>query len=142
MTNVESTIDMLKKILMSEEEYWIVARKETAREYGHTVRLKDLILFIAIPHETPRNLKYEELTVAEVEKLDRAYIEQNIPINSSYPPFQRGITLYDVYEGYPIRGALARQMLIEALALHSDEIYDYKNLIEKLEAQSVGNRTA
>ena len=116
-------IDFIKEILMSTAEYWIVAKKT---EYK---RDKDQIVFIAIPKDIKRGLKYEEITLQEVEKLHWACIEQNIFINTDYPPFQQYITFGDMYKGYPIEHK-TKEFLLKALDLKSNELYEYKALIE------------
>lgn len=122
-------IEFIKEILMSTAEYWIVAKRTEYREYFETKRGKDQIVFIAIPKEIKRGLKYEEITLQEVEKLHRAYIEQNIFINTDYPPFQQYITFRDMYKGYPIEYKI-KDFMLKALELKSNELYEYKALIE------------
>ena len=122
-------IEFIKEILMSTAEYWIVAKKTEYREYFETKRGKDQIVFIAIPKEIKRGLKYEEITLQEVEKLHNAYIEHNIFINTDYPPFQQYITFRDMYKGYPIEYKI-KDFMLKALELKSNELYEYKALIE------------
>lgn len=122
-------IDFIKEILMSTAEYWIVAKKTEYREYFETKRGKDQIVFIAIPKNIKRGLKYEEITLQEVEKLHSAYIEQNIYINTDFPPFQQFLTFSDMYKGYPIEYKI-KEFLLKALDLKSDKLYEYKTLIE------------
>lgn len=123
-------IDFIKEILTSTAEYWIVAKKTEYREHFETKEgCKDLIVFIAIPKDIKRGLKYEEITLQEVEKLHSAYIEQNIFINTDFPPFQRGVTFSDMYKGYPIEYKI-KEFLLKALDLKSDKLYEYKTLIE------------
>ena len=122
-------IDFIKEILMSTAEYWIVAKETEYREYFETKRGKDQIVFIAIPKDIKRGLKYEEITLQEVEKLHNAYIEQNIFVNTDFAPFQQYITFRDMYKGYPIEYKV-KEFLLKALDLKSDELYKYKALIE------------
>ena len=122
-------IDFIKEILMSTAEYWIVAKETEYREYFETKRGKDQIVFIAIPKDIKRGLKYEEITLQEVEKLHNAYIEKNIFINSHCSPFQQYITFRDMYKGYPIEYKI-KEFMLKALDLKSDELYEYKELIE------------
>ena len=122
-------IDFIKEILMSTAEFWIVAKKTEYIEYFETKRDKDQIVFIAIPKDIKRGLKYEEITLQEVEKLHWACIEQNIFINTDYPPFQQYITFGDMYKGYPIEHK-TKEFLLKALDLKSNELYEYKALIE------------
>ena len=113
---------------MSTAEYWIVARKTEANEYGRLVRKEDQIIFIAIPKDIKRGLKYEEITLQEVEKLHRSYVDQNIFINCDYPPFQNYISFHDIYKGYPIEHKI-KEFMLKALELKSNELYKYKDLI-------------
>jgi hypothetical protein len=129
-------IDFLKQVLMSEDTYWIVAEENWTRCYGEMKRTNDHIMLIAIPYNIRRGLKHEEILLTDLEQLQRAEITCNISINVDYPPFQSGFSLRDVYEGYPITSEI-KQFLVDALALKSDSIYDYKNLIEQTEKQSV-----
>ena len=122
-------IDFIKEILMSTAEYWIVAKKTEYREDFEMKRGKDQIIFIAIPKDIKRGLKYEEITLQEVEKLHNAYIEQNIFLNTDYPPFQQYITFRDMYKGYPVEYKI-KEFMLKALDLKSSELYDYKALIE------------
>ena len=122
-------IDFIKEILMSTAEYWIVAKKTEYRDCFETKRGKDQIVFISIPKDIKRGLKYEEITLQEVEKLHNAYIEQNIFLNTDYPPFQQYITFRDMYKGYPVEYKI-KEFVLKALDLKSDELYEYKVLIE------------
>ena len=129
-------VDFLKEVLMSDAEYWIVAQKVTGQEYGREKRYKDHILFITIPKGIKRGLKYEEVTLMELEKLKSAYCEQNIYVNTDYPPFQNYVSFYDIYKGFPVTHKI-RQFMLDALALGSDEIYKYKELIQVTDAVEV-----
>lgn len=129
-------VDFLKEVLMSDAEYWIVAKEVTGSEYGRTKRYKDHIMFISIPKEIKRGLKYEEITLQELEKLNRSYCEQNIYINTDYPPFQLYGTFSDIYRGFPITHKI-RDFMLQALALGSDEIWEYKKLIQVPDAVEV-----
>lgn len=122
-------IDFIKEILMSTAEYWIVAKETEYRDCFETKRGKDQIVFISIPKDIKRGLKYEEITLQEVEKLHNAYIEQNIFLNTDYPPFQQYITFRDMYKGYPVEYKI-KEFVSKALDLKSDELYEYKVLIE------------
>lgn len=122
-------IDFIKEILMSTAEYWIVAKKTEYRDCFETKRGKDQIVFISIPKDIKRGLKYEEITLQEVEKLHNAYIEQNIFLNTDYPPFQQFITFRDMYKGYSVEYKI-KEFVLKALDLKSDELYEYKVLIE------------
>lgn len=113
-------IDFIKEVLMSRSEYWVVARK---------VNNYDQIILIVIPKDIKRGLNYEEITLQDVEKLHGSYIEQNVFINTDYPPFQQNISFSDMYKGYPINSKI-KEFMIKALELKSDNIYQYKALIE------------
>lgn len=121
-------IEFIKKILMSTSEYWIVAKKITVSNMGRSERIEDDIIFIAIPQGIKRGLKYEEITLQEMEKFQRVYIEQNIYINRDYAPFQTGQGFYNIYDGFPIKEN-QKEFLIKALELKSNELRDYKSLI-------------
>lgn len=122
-------IDFIKKVLMSTAEYWIVAK---ARRYSEGLTIKrdtDDIMLIAIPKDIKRGLRYEEITLQEVEKLSCSYVEQNISINSDYSPFQNFIQFNGIYSGYPVEYNV-KEFMIKALQLKSNDIHDYKDLIE------------
>lgn len=121
-------IDFLKEILMSESEYWIVAMKRGALDLGEFKRIDDEILFISIPVNIRRGLKYEEITLMELEKLKDSNCNQNIYLTNDYPPFQIGQTFYEIYKGYPVKKDI-KQFVIKALAIKSTDICDYKELI-------------
>ena len=122
-------VDFLKEVLMTDAEYWVVAQETTARKYWESVRGKDHIMFIAIPKGIKRGLKYEEVTLQELEKLRNSYCEQNIYINTDYPPFQQYVSFYNFYAGFPVTHKI-KQFLLDALALGSDKIWEYKGLIQ------------
>ena len=121
-------IDFLKEVLMSKSEYWIVAKKVEYNDMGRNKRAKDHIMFIAIPKETRRGLTYEEITLKDIEALNRSYVEQNVFINVNYPPFQNYISFSDIYKGYPIDSKI-NDFFRAAMDLHSDELFHYKELI-------------
>lgn len=134
--NKMKNVDFLKEVLMSDAEYWVVAQEVTAQEYGKSVRRKDHIMFIAIPKGIKRGLKYEEITLQELEKLKNSYCEQNIYINTDYPPFQSYVSFYHIYRGFPVTNKI-KQFMLDALALGSDEIWKYKELIQAPDAVEV-----
>lgn len=124
-------IDFLKEVLMSDAEYWIVAKEVTVAEFGKSVRKNDHIMFITIPNGIKRGIKYEEITLQELDKLKNSYCEQNIYINTDYPPFQQNVSFYDIYKGFPVTHKI-HQFMFDALSLASDEIYKYKELIQEI----------
>jgi hypothetical protein len=129
-------VDFLKEVLMSDAEYWVVAQKVIGQEYGREKRYKDHIIFIAIPKGIKRGLKYEEVTLQELEKLRSSHCEQNIYINTDYPPFQNYVSFYELYKGFPVTHMI-KQFMLDALALGSDEIYNYKELIKVPDAVEI-----
>lgn len=120
-------IDFLKEILMSEWEYWVVARMQYVNEYGKMKRIDDDILIIAIPYNVRRGLAYENIMLTDLEKLSRVELN-NIFITRNFPPFQQGVTMYDIYVGYPIKKNI-HEFMVNALSLKTKNIYDYKALL-------------
>lgn len=122
-------INFIKEVLMSKAEYWIVAKETSYREGFTTKRGTDHILFIAIPKGIRRGLTHEEITLQDVEKLNNSYVDQNIFINTDYPPFQDFTSFKEIYRGYPVEHDI-KNFVIKALELKSDDIYKYKDLIK------------
>lgn len=122
-------INFLKEILMSTECYWVVAKKNEVSHFSRVERADDSIIFIAIPHDIERGLPYEEITLKALENLQRLYCDQNIFINGNYSPFQTGQTFYNIYKGFPVSNP--KEFLIQALALQSSELWDYKKLLDQ-----------
>lgn len=123
MTN----LNFLKAILMSTDEYWVVAKKN---EYHNVVdrgrRDKDSVILTVIPYSLNRGVPESEILLCEIEKLRSSELI-NIHINESYAPFQHGMSFYDIYTGYPIKGDV-KEFLIKALELKSNSIHDYEAL--------------
>ena len=90
--------EFLTRILQENTTYWIVAKMNTDRDDN---RRDDSILFVAIPNDTRRNVKLEEITFLELDNLARRCVE-NIFLNERYGPFQYQVTLYDAYDGFPV----------------------------------------
>jgi hypothetical protein len=122
-------VNFLKEVLMSDAEYWIVEKRVEVINSGRTDRVDVDIIFIAIPRNIERNLKYEEITLQELEKLENSLCEQNIFMTNDFTPFQIGVRFYNLYSGYPITKNI-NKFLIDALNLKSENIWDYKKLIE------------
>lgn len=120
-------LSFYKKVLTSDDEYWIISESHSD---SHNNRQDDHIYLIVIPATIRRNIKYEEITLSELEEFQRSYMEGNIPLSQSYPPFQRGISFYNVYEGFPITKNV-REVMIEALKLKSNSLWDYKKIIDE-----------
>lgn len=121
-------IRFLKEVLMSEEEYWIVARKNYASQYGEMKQTSDDVLIITIPYEIRRGLAPENILLSDAEKLQSIELP-NIFVSNEYPPFQRGITMYNIYNGYPIKDNI-KEFMMKALALGSKDLYDYAELLK------------
>jgi hypothetical protein len=132
-------IDFLKQILTSGCEYWIAAKKEYANQYGDMKRGPDSIWLIAVPIEENLHVpqKEDEILLKDVERL-RSLPLHNIAITENYPPFQHGQTLYDFYTGYPIKENI-KEVIIKALQLKSNNIYEYKELVEPAKTEELTN---
>jgi hypothetical protein len=128
---------------MSDVEYWIVAKMDYINRYGSTERCDDQIIFISIPQGIRRGLKREEIFLTDLEKLGGSYIDCNIYLNQDYPPFQRGQTLSDVYIGFPVEFVRekTKQFMIDILTINSRSIYDYYELIKKLNSEQKDERS-
>lgn len=123
-------LDFLKKILTTEHEYWIVAKRTSFNDCGRFKRGNDHILIITIPTSVRRGLKSEEILLDDVYKLFNSSIDQNIFLDNDYPPFQRSISWYDVYTGFPITKKI-KEFTIEAMLLGSNDIYEYKKILDE-----------
>lgn len=119
--------DFLAELLTKNVYYWLIAKEQ----YGRSERLKDQILIIALPLEFVRERKREDIKLVELEAFLTAPLLTNIFISEPYPPFQIGIDLYGAYQGFPLDGIDFRGFMLDALELHSANLYDYKPLIEK-----------
>jgi hypothetical protein len=120
-------IDFLKDIITTEHEYWVIAKRNTAQEYGRSVRIKDSIYLIDIPYDLKRGVPEDEILLKDLETIRSSCFDQNISISEPYAPFQRCMCFYDVYKGFPILGDV-KKFLIKALELGSDEIYNYHEM--------------
>lgn len=129
-------IDFLKEVLTTEYEYWVVAKEEHKYEYSKSVRDKDSILFIAIPNNVRRGLKYEEITLKDIEVLNRSDADQNIYLSEDYSPFQRHIKFSGFYRGYPVKSDY-KNALKELLELKADSIYEYDEFLKNRENQAM-----
>lgn len=123
-------LDFLKQILMSNTHYWIVAQQNYASINGRYERTEDSIWFISIDYNIQLNKKYEEITLSDIEKLNRSDV-QNISLSEDYPPFQIGISMRRIYKGWPIPEEKSiKQVMVEAVNLKSKDFWDYKSLTE------------
>jgi hypothetical protein len=126
-----NNLDFLKKILMSDTHYWIVARQEHYSEYGSYKRGADSIWFVSIDYNIQLNKKYEEITLADIEKLQSSHVS-NIALSEDYPPFQVGISMYNIYKGFPIPEVKGiKQVMMDAVNLKSKDFYEYESVIKK-----------
>lgn len=126
-------LDFLKAVLMSDAEYWIVAKRN---EYPNSRSEPDSIILISFPYTIKTGMKYEDIKLSDIEGLSRVSLDMNIFINKPYAPFQRYTSFYNIYKGYPVKKNI-KQFMIDALALNSDSIYDYKELLEKEDTEKL-----
>lgn len=121
-------LNFLKKLITTDNDYWIVAMKN---EDGRGERYKDSIMFISLPYGRKIYSNEKEILLSDIEELRRSCVN-NIFLNESYPPFQIGQDLYNVYIGFPVEfdGRDAKQVLIEALNVNSTSIADYREIAE------------
>lgn len=125
-------LDVIKQILMSEAEYWLIAKKNYVMRYHELERIEDQIYFVSFPETIPRGLKYEEIKLKHVEQLYNTEIECNIMLSEPYvQPFQVGITLRDVWKAIPVE-AEAREFLTAALNKPNGDIYYYESLYHQI----------
>lgn len=124
-------IDFYKQILKSKDEYWIVAKRTSYREYMETKIGKDDILFIAIPKLVPRGIAYSDILLANIEELEKTEIRENVYLSADYPPFQTNQTFYEIYQGFPV-SEKTREFFNEAVKFQSNELYEYKKLYENI----------
>ena len=117
-------VDFLKKVLMSEAEYWVVAKRD---EYSK-VKIPDYICLICVPSEIKTGLKYEEITLKALEDLSRSEYP-NIYLNTGCPPFQKYQRFGKLFEGFPVEKNI-KEFLSKALLLESDELYEYEKLLK------------
>lgn len=132
-----NNLDFLKAVLMSDAKYWIVAkRNEYLNSRSEPDSEPDSIILISFPYTIKTGMKYEDIKLSDIEGLSRVSLDMNIFINKPYAPFQRYTSLYDIYKGYPVKKNI-KQFMIDALALNSDSIYDYKELLEKEDTEKL-----
>lgn len=122
-------IDFLVEVLQSKYEYWVVAKKNEYRQFMEFKRGKDNIILTAIPLDIPREKKRDKILLSELENLNNINMP-NIFLNDDCPPFQLGITLRNIYMGFPIKSNV-KKIMIKLLKLDSNDIYDYKKIIEE-----------
>jgi len=124
-------INFLKKVLMSNADYWVVAKRNSYRNFAKWKQGEDSIMLVSFPG-IEVNLKYEEITLKHIEDLYKAKLDFNIFLNEDYPPFQFGQSLYDVYDGFPLENTPVKKFLIAALQLGSNLLYEYEDLRKQI----------
>ena len=122
-------ISILEKILKSEQEYWVL-RKNNDRHGINRQSFKPSIIMCVIPPEIKQGLKRDDIKLTDLEKLQSSYFS-NIFLNEDYPPFQIGQSFYNITDCYPIPSK-QKEFLVKALSLESDDIMDYKKLIDEV----------
>lgn len=127
MTNT----DFLCKVLTTDHEYWVVAKKNEIREYGDWKRIEDSIIFISIPYNIERNIHRDEIRLNQLEKLQNSSIHCNVFLNEPYAPFQVGQSFYNIINGYPIESN-QKEFLSKALMLKKGSLLKYKEIYESL----------
>ncbi len=127
--------DLLKQILETEHTYWVVAKRNTAREYMRNVDKEDSILFISIPGKVKRGIKYEDITLKQFEDLKHSYMDSNIFLSTeNYPPFQLYVSFSDLHDGFPvtIHPKKINEFIIKSIELKSTNMYQFKSLHDGL----------
>ena len=119
---------------MSNNEYWLVAKRNDVASFGQVNRSDDYLMLIAIPYGIRRGLSYSEITLKDLDDLQNSVCDQNVFLNVDYAPFQRGQTFYYLYKGFPVSNV--KQFLTDALNLKSNDFYEYKKLVETNELVS------
>lgn len=123
-------LDIIKQILMSSDDYWVLAKKSYITRCFTSEREEDDIIFVAIPHNIERGIPYEEITLKQVEQIDRLYLDFNIFLNSPYAPFQSGISFHGIYKGFPVTGNI-RAFINEAISTKKD-YYQLKEMMDAM----------
>lgn len=127
--------DLLKQILETDHTYWVVSKENTANEYCRTVRKDDSILFIAIPQDVRRGLKYDEITLKQFEELKHSQMDSNIFLSpENYPPFQLYVSFFSLHDGFPvtINAKKINEFIIKSIELKSTDMYAIKALHDGL----------
>lgn len=123
-----NNLDFIKTVLMTEESYWVVSRYEDSCN-GRT---KDTVWFVSMDKDILFDKKYEEITLKDVEVLMRSTVE-NIPISEQYPPFQRGITMLNIYKGFPVSNKInIKKFLTDCIVRGLNELYECKDLHDSM----------
>ena len=131
-------IDFLKKVLMNNSNYWVVAKRNSFRTFFEWKQGEDSIMLVSFPG-IEVNLKYEEITLKHIEDLYKLRLDFNIFLNEDYPPFQFGQSLYDVYDGFSLENTPVKKFLIAALQLGSNTLYEYEKLKKEILQTNLSN---
>jgi len=116
-------IRLLTEILTTTHDYWVVDR---VIDYP-TQRDDHQIIFIGIPGNVPRGLAREDIKLSHLEDLQRTEIIGNMFLNWEYPPFQQGITFYDICKGFALtQGHTAFLKL--AVDLQSEDLFKFQQI--------------
>lgn len=120
---------VLEKILTTDEQYWIIRKDENSTGFN-AQKFTNSIIMCTIPENIKQGKKREEITIVDLEELQGCN-HTNIYLNSDTPPFQLFQNFYRVTDCYPIT-CNKKEFLIKALLLDSDDIWDYKKIIDEL----------
>lgn len=127
-------LDFIKKILTSNSQYWVAARKEYAYDRGRFKPLEDSVWVICIPHTISLNQKPNEILLQDAEGLSNCEVH-NIAISEPFAPFQHGIYLNKFYRGFPLEGIInIKEFMVRALRLASNDIFLYEEIIKEMSA--------
>lgn len=121
-----NNIRFLEQILTTAHEYWIVSKQDTWAS-GKT---ENSVWFISIPYKIHRGLNRNDIKLTDLEDLQRCEVP-NISLTESYPPFQYGISFYNLLTGFPLVSGSPKEFLIRALAITSSDIYIYKRELKE-----------
>lgn len=120
-------IDFLKKVMMSDSEYWVLKKEGIENHLTKEIN-EGGVFFVAILKETK---KYDEIMLKDLELLANTEIITNVCLSKNYPPFQLYQFVKDFYDGFEIKENI-NQFFKEAINLKSKDYYDYYNLYEKI----------
>ena len=126
-------VNVLETILTSECEYWLL-RKENKNNCND--ELQPSIIMVVIPYRINSGKKRNDIKLIDLEELESIDLNGNIYLNQPYAPFQANVRLFNVTDAYPI-SCSQRDFLIESLHMDSDDIWKYKELIDKLSASEM-----
>lgn len=125
MTNA----DILAKMIASGITYWMVSCPESAG-YIRLVAIPDALVKPGGCDE--KAVTYGELCALKYSKMDHGNMFFG---NANYPPFQIGMTFYDVADGFPMPSAGKidwQELIAKCCNLRSDKLFEYKMMIDEL----------